>query len=294
MKTSIVKYVTYLALYLIIASSCTKNNTGGSAIDESKGPIVTVYGHTLYQTDISGLIDYTTSKEDSANIVDSYVTAWVNDQLYFNKAKENVDNSKAIEKMVDEYRQSLVVSEYQNRLLKEKIGESVSNSTLESYFNQHKENFELKENLVKGLFLIVSSNSKELNDFRKWYASKDPSVINNIEQNLLKNAVGYENFFNTWVSFDKVLENIPASITDQEKFLKTNKTYEVSDSTFVYLLNIKEYKLKGADAPFDYVKDDVKASYLESKRTDFLDDMKKNIRKEAEDKGELIYHNLKK
>lgn len=292
MKTNIMKYA--ICLTLLITSSCTKNNIGGNAIDESKGPIVTVYGHTLYQTDISGLIDYTTSKEDSANIVDSYVTAWVNDQLYFNKAKENVDNSKAIEKMVDEYRQSLVVSEYQNRLLKEKIGESVSNSTLESYFNQHKENFELKENLVKGLFLIVSSNSKELNDFRKWYASKDPSVINNIEQNLLKNAVGYENFFNTWVSFDKVLENIPASITDQEKFLKTNKTYEVSDSTFVYLLNIKEYKLKGTDAPFDYVKDDVKASYLESKRTDFLDDMKKNIRKEAEDKGELIYHNLKK
>lgn len=293
MKNNLSKYIV-LSILSMLALSCTKNSIGGAVVDESKGPIVTVYGHTLYHSDISSLIDYTTSKEDSANIVDNYINVWVNDQLYFNKAKENVGSTAAIEKLVDEYRQSLVISEYQNRLLKEKIGESVSNSTLESYFNQNKDLFSLKENLVKGLFLIVSKNSKELNDFRKWYASKDPSVINNIEQNLLKNAVGYENFFNTWVSLDKVLDNLPESITDQEKFLKTNKTYEVSDSTFVYFLNIKEYKLKGADAPFDYIKDDVKASYLESKRTDFLDDMKKNIRKEAEDKGQLIYHNLKK
>lgn len=282
-----------LAIGSFFISSCIKNHQAAS-VDYAKGPIVTVYENTLYQTDLKDLIDYSTSKEDSIAIVERYIAAWVNDQLFYNHAKKNINDRVLIDKMVDEYRKSLIISEYQNRLLKEKIGATVSDNVLDAYFSKNKSNFLLEENIIKGLFLIVPRNSKELNNFRKWYTSKDPLVISNIEQNLLKNAVGYENFSDTWISFEKVLDNLPQPIVDQEKFLKTNKTYEVSDSTFVYFLSIKDFKLIGTEAPYSFVKDDVRSIYQESQRMNFIENMKATIRKEAEDKGELIYHNLKK
>lgn len=286
-------YILLLVIMSISFISCIKNHQGGS-VDYTKGPIVTVYENTLYQTDLKGLVEYSTSKDDSTAIVERYIAAWVNDQLFYNHAKKNINDRVLIDKLVDEYRKSLVISEYQNRLLKEKIGSTVNDNVLEAYYSKNKNSFLLEENIIKGLFLIVPRNSKELNNFRKWYVSKDPLVINNIEQNLLKNAVGYENFFDTWISLEKVLDNLPQPIMDQEKFLKTNKNYEVSDSTFVYFLNIKDFKTKGTEAPYSFVKDDVETIYLESQRMTFLENMKANIRKEAEDKGQLIYHNLKK
>ena len=86
----------------------------------------------------------------------------------------------------------------------------------------------------------------------------------------MQNAVAYEYFYDKWVDLDDIMDNIPSDMTNREQFLKTNKNLEAKDSSFVYLLNIKEYKLANTEAPYEYVKTHLKEIFIEQRKTDFL------------------------
>ena len=54
------------------------------------------------------------------------------------------------------------------------------------------------------------------------------------------------------VDFDEVMDNIPIHVSNPNAFLKANKYVEVADSSYCYLLNIKEYLPSGSVEPYDY------------------------------------------
>ncbi|MDH6307467.1 hypothetical protein M2451_000616 [Dysgonomonas sp. PFB1-18] len=270
--------VLLLLPFFFISYSCRNGENGTT--DTDRTPVVSVEGDILYKADLDEALPSGLSGEDSIAAAKSYIEIWINDKLMYNIAKQNIVNKSSIDALVEDYRKSLIVNSYQEQLLKEHY-QSVSDSELKNYYELHKDKFKLEENIIKGLYLKIPSSSPELNNFLKWYKQGTDAAIENIEKNTLQNAVNYEYFYDRWVSFDDVTENIPSIIEDKSRFLQTNKSMEVRDSLFVYLLNIKEYKLKGSEAPYEYIKGTLKEVYSEQRKADYL----KQVRKDLYDKG---------
>lgn len=271
----------------VLMLSCSKTSLGEA--DQSKRPIVTVLEHTLYMSDIENITHYGMSAEDSAKVVNDFVKMWVNDKLLYDKAKENIRQSE-IESLVENYRKSLIVNEYQAKLLQERLSKTVSEKNLFDFFEQNKEQFNLTENIIQGLYLKIPKTSPQLENFRKWYKQGTEVAVEQIEKNTLQNAIGYEYFFDKWVSMDQVMANIPKTVSDVEGFLKKNKELESQDSTFVYLLYVKNYKLLGSEAPYEYVKDDLQSIYRESQRDKFIKELQSDLYNKALANEQIKYY----
>lgn len=278
-----------LFFMVFVAFSCS--GSGAADADRALNPIVTVGDKTLYQADLDEVIPIGLSAEDSTAAVKSYIDMWVNDQLIYNKALQNIINKKDIDELVEGYKKSLITSSYQEQLLKEYFSKSVSENELKAYYEQNKDKFKLEDNIIKGLYLKIPVNSKQLANFQKWYKQGNDAAIENIEKNTLQNAVAYEYFYDKWVGLVDVLENMPPAVTDEKIFLQRNKNLELRDSSFVYLLNIKEYELAGSEAPYDYVKGQLSEMYMEQKKADYLQQVKKDLYDKAVSDEEIKFYN---
>lgn len=286
------KRIINIGLFLVFISvvSCKKESVEA---DMSKIPVVTVNDETLYKAELDDAVPRNLSAEDSTAVAQSYIKMWINTRLIYNKARQNIVNKEEIDQLVEDYRKSLITNSFQEQLIREHFSKSVKDKELQAYYEKNKDKIKLKENIVKGLFLKVPVDSKELVNFQKWYKQTNDEAVENIEKKRLQNAVGYEYFYNDWVNFSTLSENIPLSINDEGQFLKTNKNIEVRDSSFVYLLNIKEYKLTGDEAPFDYIKSHLMEIYIEQQRSDYLKQVHDDLYNKAVSDGEIKFYDNK-
>ncbi|MBB4034450.1 hypothetical protein GGR21_000335 [Dysgonomonas hofstadii] len=286
------KYPLVLLISALLSSiifSCKKGTE--TSVDENSPALVSVKNKTLYKADVEKIIPIGFTGEDSIMAAQSYMDMWIHDQLMYDKAEQNIVNKNDIESLVEDYKKSLIVNSYQEQLLKEHFSREVSGAQLKAYYEENKEKFKLEENIIKGLYLKIPSNSKELNNFIKWYKQGTDAAVENIEKNRLQNAASYEYFYDQWVSFDAIMENIPSIIDNKEQYLRVNKNIEVRDSLFVYLLNIKEFKLAGDQAPFEYIKGVLSEIYLEQRKADYLKQVRKDLYEKAVSDKEIKFYN---
>jgi len=286
------KYLPLLIVSIISLLSMFSCKKGVEPLlDEENTPVVSVKEKTLYLADIKQAIPLGFTGEDSISAAQAYIDTWVNDKLMYEKANQNIMNKDDIENLVEDYRKSLIVNSYQEQLLKEHFSKATSDSELKSYYEENKDKFKLEENIIKGLYLKIPANSSQLNNFRKWYRQVTEASVENIEKNTLQNAVNYEYFYDRWVAFDDVMENVPSIIENKEQYLKANKNIEVNDSSFVYLLNIKEFKLVGDQAPYEYIKGILSEIYLEQRKADYLKQVRKDLYNKALSDEEIKFYN---
>lgn len=283
-----IAYYILFTLTLTIPISCSKG--GISDADPSLTPIVTVRDKTLYKAELNEVMPLRLTGEDSIAAAKAYIDMWVNEQLIYDKAKQNLLNRDAIEELVENYRESLITNSYQEQLLKEHFSDKASESEIKNFYEKNKDRFKLENNIIKGLYLKIPVDSKQLGNFQKWYKSGTDAAIENIEKNTLQNAVGYEYFYDRWVALEEVLENMPPAVTDPKLFLQKNKNLELRDSSFVYLLNIKDYKLQGSEAPYEYIKGQLSDVYIEQRRDNYIKQVKQDLYEKAVSNNEIKFY----
>ncbi|MEL6918657.1 MAG: peptidyl-prolyl cis-trans isomerase, partial [Bacteroidota bacterium] len=122
---------------------------------EEKEPIARVGETYLYKEDIAALLDINLSKQDSASFVTNYINNWASKQLLLSKAKINLPEDKLaeFEALVSNYRTDLYTRAYKEALVQQGQDTTVSTSQLRRFYEKEKENFKLKEKLVRLRFI---------------------------------------------------------------------------------------------------------------------------------------------
>ena len=80
----------------------------------------------IYMPPISQAITRGLTDKDSIDVLKNYAESWVRKKLLLEKANENIpSDDPAISKKVDDYRESLVLYEYEKALVNKKINSNV-------------------------------------------------------------------------------------------------------------------------------------------------------------------------
>lgn len=283
-------YPIYTILVLFVFLSCSQKAELQDA--DSDMALVNVNGKTLYKNEISEVIPKGLNSTDSTMAAEAYIKMWIKNELIYEKAVENIADKDNIDELVENYRQSLTIFTYQERLIKERLSKSVTDKEMKDYYDANPDKFDLESDLIKGLFLKVPQTAPQLDDLRKWSKQGNEKAIESIEKYSLQNAVIYDYFYDKWVNLDDVLISIPHNLNGNTKqFLINNKSMEVQDSTYVYLLNIKEYVLAGNKMPFEYAKGHLLDIIVNQKRVTFLKTFEDELYKRALDKKQIKYYN---
>ena len=272
--------------FILTISAFACSDKGG---DVKRTPVLEVEGKFLYQDEIDQIIPATASLIDSADIAERYIKKWVTDVLVYENAKRNINKLNDIEKRVEEYRKSLIINEYEQALIKERLSGIVTEDEMKKFYETYKSQLISQENLIKGLLLIVPKNAPQIDKVREWVRLSNTKSLENIEKYSLKNAISYDYFMNNWTSFGEILKKAPFRIEDSGVFVRSTSFAETSDSTKMYLLRIVSSIPTGQTEPYDLAKKKISSILLNKKKSDFIIQFENDIYKDAKEEGSINY-----
>lgn len=274
----------FFFLLTVFTLSCS-----GGVSDTKRTPVLEVEGKFLYQDEIDQIIPATASVIDSADIAERYIKKWVTDVLVYENAKRNINKLNDIDKLVEEYRKSLIINEYEQALIKERLSTKVTDDELKKFYETYKSQLISQESLIKGILLIVPKNAPQIDNVREWVRLANTKSLESIEKYSLKNAISYDFFMNNWTSFGEILKKAPFKIEDSGAFVRTTSFAEAADSTKLYFLRIVSSLPTGQVEPYDLAKKKISYILLNKKKSDFIIQFENDIYKDAKEEGSINY-----
>lgn len=272
------KYLTRIFIIFIsfYFASC------GSSGSKEEGVVARVYDEYLYKTDLIGLVPTGTSSKDSISIVKNYITNWVKQKLVIHNASENLSSKqKDFEKQLEDYKNSLIVFNYEKELIQQKLDTTVSDTAIASYYAKNTKDFLLKDNIVKVWYVKLPLNSTNASTVQSLYKSETATAKQLLEDNCKKYAVNYYLDDSTWLYFNDLLKEIPIKTYNQEDYLKYHRYIEMDDSLYSYYVNIKGFQIKESVSPLSFEKENVRKIILNKRKLKLIEDMQDNVYKDA-------------
>jgi hypothetical protein len=247
----------------------------------------------LYQDELAGIVSENISKEDSAVRVSTYIDSWIRKQLLISQAMKTIDiNEAEVERKVLEYRYTLIGYEYQNFYINKNMNDSVAAADIEKYYNEHIDNFILKQNIVRGTFIIVPKGAPRTNRVKDLIYSTKERDITELRSFCLSFSTAYHIADSSWMEFDKLVVGSPlAEIPNKVQFLKSNPYYETSDPESMYFLKVDEYKISDNVSPLEFVKEEIKNIILNKRKVELAKKLEDDVYETAAKRKDFEVYN---
>lgn len=275
--------VTMMVLAVLVAGCdlIRMKQTEGS--QGSRTSVARVRDTYLYRDELAGIASENLSREDSVVRVTAYINSWIRKQLLMSEALKQIDIDEAeVERKVLDYRYSLISYEYQNLYIKQNLDENVSDAEIEEYYRLHTDNFILKQNIVRGSFIIVPKTAPRTDRVKELMFSTKEKDIAELRSYCLSFSSAYHLPDSLWMEFDKLVVGSPlAEIPNKVQFLKTNPYYETSDNESLYFLKIDEYKISDNLSPLEFVRGEIRNIILNKRKVQLAKKLEDDVYENA-------------
>lgn len=241
----------------------------------------------LYASDIQGALPSNVPEKDSIEMLNEYVDNWVRQQLVIAQAEKNLSKEeKDFSKQLEDYKNSLIIFQYESKLIRQKLDTIVSDEEIFQYYEKNKANFELKENIVKVVYIKIPKNTPAALP-RQLIRSDKPQDMKKLQDFCHKYAVNYYLDDQNWLLFNDILKEIPIKTYNQEEYLKNNRIIEIQDSTFTYLMNIKGFMIKESLSPLSFERNNIRDIIINRRKLALIENMRNNVYEDALKKGNI-------
>lgn len=250
-------------LGIALLNSCTlfEQKRKSGVVAECKGQIITIA--EIEQLTAGQL------PEDSVRMAEQYIRQWAIDILTYDRAKDKPNRS--IEHLVEDYRRSLYVHEYEQYLIAQRMSQEVQDTVVKMFYETHSHHFVLRETILKGVLLVIPNEAPNMDLLRK--RIQDPIAEENIEwieKYAYQYAVGYELFTDNWKTTNQILLRMPFQTDDIDKQLKNKRQIELQDTVNTYILQVTDLHQSGQKMPIDYARSEIEKIILSQRQVEFL------------------------
>lgn len=248
--------------------------------------IAECYGKKLYAEDLEGVVPAGMSKIDSLDRVNAFVDSWIRRQLLIHQAENNLPaNERNFTKQLEDYRNSLIIYAYESQLIGKYLDTIVSDEEIAAYYENHKQNFQLRYTMVKVAYVAVDSDNKHLKDFKKLMSNRDTLMLPQL--NALAEHTAATSYFDvdTWMRLDELLERVPLEIYNTESFLKKNRFVSFEKDNLTYMVRFEDYLLEESVSPLEIEQANIKNILLLKRQKELLSKMNEDLYKKAEEEN---------
>jgi hypothetical protein len=257
---------------------------GCDYFEKSSNEIVVAecYGKYLYESDLKGIVPEGTTIMDSIQRVSTFIDSWIMRQVLIHQAENNLDKDKLdFKTQMEEYRTSLVIYAYESQLINQKLDTTVSEYEIAAYYEQNKEDFQLRNTMVRVAYVILDEDSKQEETFKKLLSDPDTLLLQNID--VLASYYAVKSYLDVdhWMRLDELTSIIPIEIFNAESFLKKNKFVCFDMNEYTYMVRFVEYLLEESTSPLDMVRNNIKSVILAQRKKALLDKMQTSVYEKA-------------
>jgi hypothetical protein len=226
---------------------------------------------------------------DSVIVRQEYIEAWITKRALLHEAENYLSSKeKNFDKEIEEYRQSLIIYAYETKRTGELLNKNITNEEINQYYEDHKNNFKLRQPIVKINYLKFPFNSPQIKSAKALLFKSDRSEteLNKLE-NLISGHATNMYLSDDWLLFDDILKEIPL---EKEKQLSAGQTFEISDSVNMYLVRILDFKINEGYSPINIERENIITSILQQRRIKILISLREDAVKKARETGELLLY----
>ncbi|MBA3647062.1 MAG: hypothetical protein H0W62_00685 [Chitinophagales bacterium] len=281
--------------FFLIALLCSCNNYH-PAIKDEKTPIARAFDKYLYQSDIEGIGKDAATPLDSLQLVKNYIDSWIRHNLIVHYAEENLPaDQRQLNDQLRDYKESLEIYLYEKALLQEKIDTSVNDSEVYSYFKNHLETFQLKEDIVRMKYVILRLTTViSLDSVRIWINHPNDFNFTKLRSFCKQYAINYAIGDSEWYNMQEVAALLPVEKINFSFIKYNNKYIEVPDSQYAYLVKFGGYRTKGNIAPLSFVKEEIRNLIINKRKLTLISGIHKSIYEDAMQRNDFEIYASKK
>lgn len=281
MKNTFVSSILLLALIFI----CCENDDSSKI----KGEVVAKVGpETLYVEDVKSLIPSDISKKDSINIVENYKLKWIRDRLMIEKAKAELSSNEEIQRLVRNYKESLLLDFYTKNLLDSKLDSVITKEDYKEEYEEYKDEYLAEEPIYNVKLVILSAQHPLYSRLGSlWEEGKrseeqlDSICDVGTTQCWLEDDI--------WLSFASIKNLIK---TDQVKESQLEKGFEKSiseDDTEIFIY-VKDIVDENEVKPLVVVKDQLKNKILNNRKEELLRSTRNKLYQKALEENSIKFN----
>lgn len=265
------RYLLFLPIFLF---AC---NSDKERIAEEK-PVARVYDDYLYPSDLSVNLPQGLGVEDSIRISRRLTEEWISNRLLLRQAENHLtDDQQDIEKQIEEYRSSLLIFKYKQKLLLANIDSLISDEEILSYYHENDYNYLIDEDIVQAAFLKIPFSSPRISEVRRWYRSDREEDLQSLREYCSDYAESWMLQDSSWVHFSDLIRNTPLNVDNVSSFLNYNQFIETNDNNFYYFIRIYNRKQKGELKPLSMVKNNIKTVLLNKRKIEYLENLENEV-----------------
>ncbi len=278
------RWIMFLGVMVIFATAC-----GNKAGKKGEKPLVKVYDNYLYPSDLKGIYQKGMSKEDSIVVVGTYIENWAKKNLMLKIAEENISRDSEIDRMVEEYRKTLIQHRYEQNLVEQRLDSVISQNEIDTFYQKTKNEYKLKQDIVRCYFIKVPINSPDKDKLKKWWKKKDPLDYAQMKDYCERYAQMFILEDSTWIHKKDLAAQFPKNTFSQEK-LSVGKEWSFEKSGSLYLLRVFDIARKGKNEPVAYASKKIKGYILHKRKIELLKQLASEMyQRELNKKNVIIY-----
>lgn len=255
----------------------------------SKGkPLARVFDNYLYLSDIdpsqfvAGM-----GKEDSAQVINLYIENWLRKQVVLHEAENaNRDNTE-INRLVKDYYNSLLVQQYENALVRERIDSTLTQVDLQTYYDANKKQYTLDNTILRCYFIKVKNTTPDLAKLKGLWKPNEPLNYNEVLVycNQHKDSLQYSLDDEVWHEIDFVADKLPAAALNAAA--AGTRDYINSDNDHTYFFRVLDYYPVNSIPPLSYLQKDITDIILYQRKAELLNNLSKDLYNAAKNENEI-------
>lgn len=210
MNNIISNLVAVLLIGMLNSCDLFKIKDNQSEVVSETPPVARVYDTFLYPEDLEGLTSEAINSSDSSDIVERYIQSWIKKQLLIDEAatRINFDEAELTRKILD-YRYALMVHEFKQFHINEQLKTNVTEEEIQAYYQANQDNFELKQNIIRGIFIKLPKEAPKINKVGKLIRSQKPNDRDELASYCFQFATYYTLEDTVWLNFGELIQSTP-------------------------------------------------------------------------------------
>ncbi|HMQ46655.1 MAG TPA: hypothetical protein PKA00_03830 [Saprospiraceae bacterium] len=229
-----------------------------------------VHNKALYLSELDEMIPEGIAEKDSLEFIENYVNRWIREALLLDEAERNAPKDLNIDKLVRDYRASLLKYSYEQTLMEELLDSTISQQELVDFYERNKEQYQLETPIMRCFFIKIPSSTDIPNDFERWWDSEKSGDREKLVEYCGQFAEAYLLNENDWYKVEEVASAMPPGTVTPDN-VSAKREFSQKDESHRYFLRVFEVKKRKDIAPLAYIQEQARKVILRSKKDSLME-----------------------
>ena len=202
-------------------------------------------------------------------IIDAYVQRWIREAVILDEAERNIPNDLNIDKLVRDYRASLIKHNYEKILVEELLDSTIAKDELFEFYEKNKEQYQLETPIIRCFFVKVPLPVPRQNELRRLWNSTDPEKLQELVSYCSRYAVAHLLEDSTWYNVEDIATELPPGTLTASN-IGSKREFTQQDNKFQYFFRLIELKKRKDIAPLSYIEGQARKVILHKRKLNVL------------------------